>query len=102
MTRRERLLEKMRANPKADWRIEDVETLCRQVGLTLSPPSGGSHYMVTSPHAAGGLPVPFARPIKPIYIKKLVSLADAHSMKENGIARHDVPSGLLEEKGTDR
>lgn len=92
----------MRANPKADWRIEDVETLCRQIGLTLSPPSGGTHYMVTSPHAAGGLPVPFARPIKPIYIKKLVSLADAHSMKEGGVSHNDAPSGLLEEKGTDR
>jgi antitoxin HicB len=28
----------MRANPQADWTIADVERLCRDVGLTITPP----------------------------------------------------------------
>lgn len=73
-----KLLKRMSDNPRGDWRIEDIETLCRQVGVTISPPSGGSHYTVSSPYAEGALTVPFARPIKAIYIKKLVALVGVH------------------------
>lgn len=42
------LLERRKANPKGDWTISDVKTLCRRVGLDICPPSGGSHYTVQS------------------------------------------------------
>jgi hypothetical protein len=32
------LLERMRANPRADWTIADVERLCRALGLTITAP----------------------------------------------------------------
>ncbi|WP_315792202.1 MULTISPECIES: hypothetical protein [unclassified Bradyrhizobium] len=76
-----KMLEKMRANPK-DWRIDDVETLCRQTGLDCEPPrGGGSHFKAWSRHLKGILTIPAKRPIKPIYIKRLISLADAHIEK---------------------
>jgi hypothetical protein len=36
-------LEAMRANPKADWRIEDVIVVCRAFGVDCNAPFNGSH-----------------------------------------------------------
>ncbi len=58
--------------------------------------------MTPSPHAEGGLPIPHARPIKPVYIKKLVSLADAHSAEESKVSGVGASRDRLKEKGTDR
>ena len=76
MARGEKLLAQMRANPRG-WRIEDVGTLCRAFGLEFSRPSGGSHYGISHPSQIAHLTVPFARPIKPIYIRHLVRFTDA-------------------------
>jgi hypothetical protein len=66
----------MRANPKADWTIADVEALCRELDVACSPSRGGSsHYKITHP-VAGVLTVPFKRPIKPVYIRQLVAFID--------------------------
>jgi hypothetical protein len=40
------LLERMRANPQADWAIADIERLCRACGLTVTSLRRGSHYKV--------------------------------------------------------
>lgn len=73
-------LEQMRASPSGDWRIRDVEALCNEHGLTCSPPrGGGSHYKVAHPAVADMLSIPFARPIKSVYIRKLVQMVDAVS-----------------------
>jgi hypothetical protein len=37
------LLERMRANPAGDWRIRDVEALCREYGLSFRFGKGTSH-----------------------------------------------------------
>ena len=85
MRKRKSLLEKMRANPRGDWQIKDVETLCEQVGLELRPPSGGSHFKVCSPLLRDILTIPARRPIKAPYIRNLVSYSDAHrSLEEEG------------------
>ena len=76
MARGEKLLERMRANPR-DWRIEDVETLCRAFGLDLDRPSGGSHYGVSDPTQEHHVTVPFRRPVKPVYVRALVRYVDA-------------------------
>jgi len=74
------LLHRMRRNPASDWRIRDVQTLCHQYGLTCSPPrGGGSHYKVAHPAFEDMLSIPFARPIKSVYIRKLVQMVDAVS-----------------------
>ena len=70
------MLARMRANPR-DWRITDVEKLCRSFGIDFDRPSGGSHYGIGDPTQTDHLTVPFARPIKPIYIRHLVRFVDA-------------------------
>jgi hypothetical protein len=72
------LLERMRANAKGDWTISDIETVCGQIGIELRPPSNGSHYKAYSEHLEGMLTIPANRPIKPVYIRTFVRLADAH------------------------
>ena len=69
-------LEAMRANPQAGWRISDVEQVCRH-GVLCEPSRGGSsHYKVAHPSIRRKLSIPFARPIKPVYIRDLVRFID--------------------------
>ena len=77
MSRAQKKLDAMRANPRADWRIEDVVLLCAAFDVRCSKPSGGSHYGVSDSSRTDILTVPFARPIKPIYIRRLVDFIDA-------------------------
>ncbi len=68
----------MRNNPRSDWKITDVESVCREFGMLCQPVSGGgSHYKVGHPKIAGKLTIPSKRPIKPVYIRKLVEMIDA-------------------------
>ena len=70
-------LDAMRRNPRGDWKIEDVEALCREFGVLCHPVSGGgSHYKIGHPKIMRKLTVPFKRPIKPVYVKKLVAFMD--------------------------
>jgi hypothetical protein len=76
-TRRNKRLEQMRANPAGDWSIADVRAVCNAHGVTLREPSNGSHYKVLHESSQDILTVPARRPIKAIYIKKLVKFIDA-------------------------
>jgi hypothetical protein len=70
-------LDGMRRNPHADWKIGDVEAVCREFGIECTPSrSGSSHYKVKHPSVPELLTVPFKRPIKPVYIRKLVAFID--------------------------
>ena len=72
------VLERMRSNPSSDWTVSDVERACRAFGVRCVPPSGGgSHFKVSYPLQREILTVPFRRPIKPVYIWKLVRFIDA-------------------------
>ncbi|PIB90833.1 hypothetical protein [Caulobacter sp. FWC2] len=73
MSQGAKLLAAMAANPKGDWRIGDVEAVCRHFGVTCRAPSGGSHYTLSHPSSVGILTIPARRPIKPVYIKQLVT-----------------------------
>jgi hypothetical protein len=60
-------LEAMRQCLAGDWRIDDVEALCREHGVLCAPPrGGGSHYKVGHPRMAEKLTIPYKRPIKPV------------------------------------
>lgn len=73
-----RRLEQMRRNPGGDWRIEDVAAACREFGIGCEPSrSGSSHYKVSHASQRDILTVPFKRPIKAVYIRKLVAFIDA-------------------------
>lgn len=76
--RASRILERRRENPHDDWTIRDIQKVCRQLAINCSNPTHGSHYKVSSEVLAGALPIPARRPIKPIYIKQFVVLADSH------------------------
>jgi hypothetical protein len=69
----EKILERMRANPKADWRIEDCQVLARRFGVSWE--TTGSHATFRSP-GGNRITVPARRPIKPIYIKLFVEFID--------------------------
>lgn len=76
MARGEKLLERMRGNPR-DWRIEDVAAVCAAFGVTCTAPRKGSHYKVKHDSQADILTIPARRPIKPVYITDLVRFIDA-------------------------
>ena len=65
----------MRANPKADWTPDNVKAVARACGLTLRQ-RGTSHAVLTN--ALGRhLTIPMHKPIKPLYIRRLVELIEA-------------------------
>ena len=71
-------LDRMRANPAGDWKIADVEAVCQENGVRCVPPrGGGSHYKVSHPSQRDILTVPNRRPVKPVYIRKLVRFIEA-------------------------
>ena len=73
MSKADKLVEKMRRNPVGDWSIDDVRTLCKGLGWQCFPPTGGgSHWKVVIPGSEAILTIPAKRPIKPVYIRKLM------------------------------
>ncbi len=71
------LLEQMRRNPQGDWSIKDVEKVCSQNGVSCEAPrGGGSHYKVFHRRIDHIQTVPFNRPIKAVYIKRVVRFID--------------------------
>ncbi len=72
----EKVLERMRGNPRDDWKIEDIGKVCNGIGATLTPPTRGSHYKVSHPEIEEILTIPARSPIKQIYIRKFVDIID--------------------------
>ena len=75
MTKSEKTLNKMKANPK-DWRIEQLETIARQYDVAVRK-TGGSHVVFDHNDWIELLCVPAHRPKKPIYVKKFIALIEA-------------------------
>jgi hypothetical protein len=77
-------LARMRANPR-DWSIGDVAALCREYGVDCLPPSGGgSHWKVSDPSQSDILTVANHRPVKPVYIRKLVRFIEQVQKARHG------------------
>lgn len=74
MTSREKLLARMRANPR-DWRIEDLESLANHFGFAVRRP-GGSHVIFSHPALGEMLSVPARRPIKPVYVRRFLAMME--------------------------
>jgi predicted RNA binding protein YcfA (HicA-like mRNA interferase family) len=74
MSNAHKLLEKMHKN-QLNWRIEQLENIAKHYGINVRK-SGGSHVIFSHPKWIELLCIPAHRPIKPIYIKKLLSLLD--------------------------
>jgi hypothetical protein len=72
-----RRLEDMRRNPRGNWRIGDIEALCREYAIMCDPPrGGGSHYKIAHSSLAEKLTIPSKRPIKAVYIRQLIAFVD--------------------------
>ena len=74
--RRDKLLEKMRNNPFDDWRITHVERLANRYGFSINRPRGGGSHVILRHDSGTQLTIPAHRPIKPVYIQKLVQMID--------------------------
>lgn len=74
MSKADRLLEKMRRNPR-DWRMESLETIARRHGVDIRK-TGGSHFVFLHPDSELAVTVPFKRPVKPIYIAQFLALLE--------------------------
>lgn len=66
----------MRANPR-DWTTEDVKSLCSSFDIRCDKPSGTSHFTVSDETQREILTLVAAKPIKQVYIKRLVAFVDA-------------------------
>lgn len=80
MSRAERLLEGMRCNPNDDWTIQQIKTVSRHfehLGVIFMPPTRGSHFKVTHSNTMEILTIPAHGRIKPVYIKRFVSMIDS-------------------------
>lgn len=75
MAQIEKKLEKMRNNPR-DWQITELENIASYFGFTVRD-GKGSHLSFSHPAFKDILTIPAYRPVKPIYVKKLVLLIDA-------------------------
>jgi hypothetical protein len=79
MSTTDKLIEQMSRNPAADWTINDVQKLCTALDWQCLPPTGGgSHWKVAVPGSEAILTIPAKRPIKPIYIRKLMEFAKGY------------------------
>ena len=72
------LFDRMRRNPAGDWNIRDVEALCREHGLLFRAGKGTSHCHAKHPSAREILTIPARRPIKSVYIRKLVRYIESY------------------------
>ena len=76
------LLNRMRNNPAGDWHIRDVEAVCREHGLLFRAGKGTPHCHAKHGAATEILTIPARRPIKPVYIRKLVRYIEMHGEQE--------------------
>lgn len=74
MSKKHKILKKMRNNP-TDWQIKDLESLALNYGISVRK-GKGSHVSFSHPNSVEIITVPAHRPIKPIYIKKFITLID--------------------------
>jgi hypothetical protein len=77
MSQSQKRLERMRANPNGDWRIEDVQAVCEEFGIRCAAPKRGGHFKVSHHAMDEILTIPVRRPIRAVYIRKLVAFVDS-------------------------
>lgn len=83
MTQAEKLLQRMRGNPR-DWTIADLKTVAGRHGIDWRQP--GTSHVTFSREGYPPVTVPAHKPIKPIYIRYFLDLIDRVRQEE---ADHD-------------
>lgn len=74
--RQDKLLERIRNNPRDDWRITHIETLAKRYGFSINRPKRGSSHVTLRHDSGARLTIPDHRPIRPMYIRRLVKMID--------------------------
>ncbi len=69
-------MERMRANPRDDWTIEDILKVAKSVEGIRHRHRGGSHHHFGCTGVTEICTVVERRPIKPIYVRKFVTFMD--------------------------
>ena len=78
MSRMEKLLEKIRNNPK-DVSYEDMDKLLRWAGFTRrTQRSGTSHFFYSKPGCPYPLTIPKKNPLKEVYVKQAIQFIDEY------------------------
>jgi hypothetical protein len=72
MAAREKLLDRMRRSPHANWEIGDLKAIADRHGIGWRNPSGS--HIIFLPESGPILSVPARRPIKPVYIRLFVEM----------------------------
>lgn len=73
---RDKLLERMKNNPRGDWQISHVETLAKRYGFSISRPRRGSSHVTLRHNLTEKMTIPARRLIKPVYIRQLVQMVE--------------------------
>ena len=83
MTKLDKLYTRIVNNPK-DVKYEDIDKMLRKYGFECRQPSkGSSHYNYYHPSLPDLLCIPYARPIKAIYVKRAINaIEEIEKMKE--------------------
>ncbi|MDE0697217.1 MAG: hypothetical protein OXH76_15460 [Boseongicola sp.] len=74
MSKAQKLIARMRNNPRDDWSIDDLKTQAAKRGIDWRQP-GTSHVTFSHP-GARPLTVPAHKPIKAVYIRRFLELID--------------------------
>lgn len=83
MTRHDKLLARMRRNPRGDWRIEQLKTLADHHDIPYRQP--GTSHVIFAPPGRNVLSVPAHRPIKPVYVRQFVAMIAAIRADETDV-----------------
>jgi predicted RNA binding protein YcfA (HicA-like mRNA interferase family) len=76
MGREEKLLDKLRNNPK-NVRFEELDNLLQSYGFECRKPKRGTHYVYKHKRGAS-ITVPYAKPMKSTYVKKVIALIEEY------------------------
>ena len=75
MDKREKLLNRIRNNPKDDWKIDNLKLIAEHYGIEYAD-NASSHIVFRSP-TGEHLTVPARRPIKPVYIRLFLDFIES-------------------------
>jgi hypothetical protein len=78
-----KLLARMRRNPRGDWRIEQLKTIAGRHHIPFRQP--GTSHVIFAPPGRNVLSVPARRPIKPVYVRQFVAMIDAIRADESNV-----------------
>jgi predicted RNA binding protein YcfA (HicA-like mRNA interferase family) len=74
MSKNEKIIQKMRDNPR-DWRLQSLESIAKRLNIQVRK-SGGSHAVFMHEESSIVVTIPSKRPIKSIYISQFLALID--------------------------